>query len=473
MASVVLWALGMSIIEPLSARTKSSPDASRERDLVSAFLHESFVLYNPVYLFSAALVLAGLTLLLVDAASDDAIGGLGVGAIGELYAFCLIGGAALLARIGQRRVAVMLGLLAALYQCDLTMNAERAVFLDAAGMVGVLVWIALFHLKLRLLARALELTPSRSALWVPSGGAAVLALVPQTQYWLSPDSRTQLVAWAVFAIGAAALWTTREVHSAVGYDYRGRRAILGTWFMWGAGALLHVGYWCLELGLSATRILPALLLLGTRWAPNERWVWKTAGATVFMVAWLRPDSLPSVALMAAATFLLHALRSPVRREERSAEPETSPYRHPGDTEPAPGSRLAFELAGREPLRRMLLGALVAAHLAAWTHGAATTTTTTLWMPHVLWADLALLAACGLALHLTRHWQSATPALALAIHLAFQRTWLRVPDDAAHAGGWAVAIGFALLGTSLWTAWSRRLPPAAANPHGPQAAPEHR
>ena len=51
-------------------------------------------------------------------------GPLRVAAIAEVYAVALIGGAALLMRIGQRRPAVMLALLTALYQCSLTLHGD-------------------------------------------------------------------------------------------------------------------------------------------------------------------------------------------------------------------------------------------------------------------------------------------------------------------------------------------------------------
>jgi hypothetical protein len=75
-------------------------------------LHRWFVEYNPFYLLSAMLVLVGMTALAHAAAQA----GSGEGAIGEVYAFSLIAGAALLVRIRQRRPAVMLGLLTVVYQ---------------------------------------------------------------------------------------------------------------------------------------------------------------------------------------------------------------------------------------------------------------------------------------------------------------------------------------------------------------------
>ena len=86
-----------------------------------------FVEYNPLYLLSAALVLGGVTLVTRGLAnSASAFELVGVGAIPELYAALLIAGAALLTRAGTRRPAVLLALIAILYQGDLTLHTETS-----------------------------------------------------------------------------------------------------------------------------------------------------------------------------------------------------------------------------------------------------------------------------------------------------------------------------------------------------------
>lgn len=97
----------------MSFDAQAAPDAAA--DPFRQFLHTTFVTYNPIYLASAALVLAGLWLVSHDLATRGGLYGLGVSGIAELYAIALIGSAAILFRTGQRRVAVMLGLLAAVY----------------------------------------------------------------------------------------------------------------------------------------------------------------------------------------------------------------------------------------------------------------------------------------------------------------------------------------------------------------------
>ena len=98
-------------------------------------LHRWFVQYNPLYLLSAALVLFGTHLLYRDLlAAGYLLGQLGVPAIAEIYAWALIGGAALLTRIELRRPAVLLALLAVLFQGDLTLLIETSVYLGGPAV---------------------------------------------------------------------------------------------------------------------------------------------------------------------------------------------------------------------------------------------------------------------------------------------------------------------------------------------------
>lgn len=419
-----------------------------------SLMHRWFVEYNPTYLFSAALVLAGLTLVSCDLAEADALAGVGLTGVAEIYALALIAASALLVRVGQRRVAVMVGLLAALYQCDLIMHTETCAFLGELGFGLALAWAALFHVKLRLLARALELRPSRSALAVPSIGALGLAVLPHLLRALLPHDRGPVVALFVFGIGAAALWTHRHIESAVGYDYRGRRAITGTWLLWAGGALAHVGYWGLELGVDLRALAPALLLLATRWGGRERYVWLVATAALALSAWIDPDLFTTTAAMVTVVFVLRALRTPTQVESADAPTDSfPPYRGAADAPipdaPAPRIELVFAYATRAARVRLLSGALASAHLAAWT---ALTTSGGVWRTHVLWLDLVIVVALALAFAATRRAPPLVPIAGLATHLAIGAGWLRAPVHAAEYGVWSIGLGFMLLGVSLIASW---------------------
>jgi hypothetical protein len=429
--------------------TKANTETTKPLSL-AALMHEWFVEYNPIYLFSAALVLAGLTLVSRDLAASHVLEGFGVAAIAELYAFALIGGAAFLHRLGARRVAVMVGLLAALYQCDLTMHVETCAFLGGVGKLAAIAWVALFALKLRLLAAALSLRPSFSALAVPILGAAAIAYLPQAIRGLAPDARASLVGLVVFAVAALALWTPRTIESAFGFDYRGRRAIRGVWLMWAGGALLHVGYWALQLGVPISGLLPAFALLLVRFTSRERSVWNLVGATLLAVAVFEPAALWRAALMATVVLALRALRSPVHVDAPLETSVAPPYRgvdveHP-TTEPE--TVLAFTFADAAAMQRLLLGAATSLHLAVWT----ASTPATFWLAHLPLLDLALVVACANALWARRSWTPFAPVLAIGTHLAMQREWLTAPDDAAELGIWSITLGFVALGLALFVSW---------------------
>src|SRR5262249_30149428 len=121
----------------------------------------------------------------------------GVSAIAELYAVCLIGGAALLTRVGQRRPAVMLALITVLYQWDLTLHTERTPYL---GVWAAGAWIVLFAATLRAVGGAARIRLSRAA--EPSAflAAAGLALSPAHLHRLTPSGAGSLLAVWVFAL---------------------------------------------------------------------------------------------------------------------------------------------------------------------------------------------------------------------------------------------------------------------------------
>ena len=122
--------------------TNASPDPNA--DFWRKLLHRWLVQYNPLYLLSASLCLAGMILCSRGLAhGGSAHGELVVALIAEVYAGALIGGAALLTRIGQRRPAVMLALITALYQCDLTLHTEASACLGSVGVAASAVWAAL------------------------------------------------------------------------------------------------------------------------------------------------------------------------------------------------------------------------------------------------------------------------------------------------------------------------------------------
>jgi len=427
----------------MSNETAAPPSFTR------VLLHRWLVEYNPVYLCSAALVLFGLTLIArALAQQSDSVGSmLAVPALAELYAFALIGGAAFLVRIGHRRPAAMLGLLAVLYQGDLTMNVELAVYLEVVGKLAAAAWVLLFALKLRALAWALQLRLSRSALLVPMGAALGLALLPHLLSTMVPAARAAVVGLWLFGVGASAVWTKREVTSAVPWDVRGRRCVRAAWSMGAALALGHAGYWAVSWSFDVTPIALAVPFLATRWIRREREVWGVVGTTLLIVAVVAPWCFFVAALMACVTLALHATReqlvritvSPVAR----AEP---PYRSDHALHAEPPS-FAWEVDPRATAR-LVIGAVVSAYLAIctlrWTGGA---------LPlHWLWIDALVVLVCiGVALHRRRRLLIA-PLAPILLHSAAQRGWIAEPQGSLEWGIAATSAGFVSLLGAVWGTW---------------------
>lgn len=417
-----------------------------------ALMHRWFVQYNPTYLLSAALVLGGMWVLSREAAEQSSVlGQLGVSGLAELYAFTLIGGAAFLTRAGLRRPAVMLALIAVIYQGDVTLHLETCAYLGATGVASSVAWFALFLFKLRALAWALELRLSRSAMLVSLLGSAGLAALPHALQYLDHDAGSGAVALWIFATGMAALWTRRGVESAVGFDVRGRRAVIGTWLTWAALGLAHAGYWVYSHRLGvACLVAPLLLLVASRGVRRERVAWGLIAATAIPVAVLARPLLPVTLLMASAVLLLRVWRTP-RRTSSDAAPDV-PYRGAGHLPPPPPTWV-YASADASERARLLAGALGLAYLSAWT---AADFPAHLWM-----LDLALLVATAALTWRLRRAVIAGPLTLTALHLGLAMGWLDQPRGALEWGAALVGGGFVVLVLSLALSWRYRHAPAQA------------
>jgi hypothetical protein len=421
-------------------------------------LHRWLVEYNPLYLLSAMLVLGGVTVVSRGLAQEGSLyGQLGVAAIAEVYAWSLVGGAALLVRIGLRRPAVLLALLTALYQADLTLHTETSAFLGGVGLPASVAWVLIFVAKLYGLAWALRLRLSRSALGVATLGAAGLAAMPHLGYHLGARLTNPIVGLWVFALGAAALYTVREVRSLDPLDSWGRtvlrRTTRATWVMWAVILLLHLWFWHREFRLDLVMIVPAALLLSTRWVRGELGVWMVVAATLAFSAICLPAYLSIACLMAAATLALRAYRSPrvVVHTAENVSP-SGPYRTPGVSDQAPVDqtfRLTFERAAPAAWARLLAGSMLGLYLffatLGWSGGSLPEMTV------VLEAILALAAVVA-------HRVSRRPVVFVPVAVVYGAWALRVlpvPQTPLQWGTVTVVSGFALLALSLAFAWTSR------------------
>ena len=437
-----------------------APEARPRASATRRLLYRWFVEYNPLYLVSALLVLGGL-MMISRGQADQGTMSPEVGAIpviAEVYAAVLIAGAALLTRLGQRRPAVMLALITALYQCDLTLFTERSVYLGFAGALAALAWLVVFVVKLYALAWAMRVRLSRSAMAVAAFGALGLAVLPHGLSQGDPSRTSALIALWIFALFAAGLWTSRAVTSLVELDAWGRtvlaRVVKATWLMWATLALIHVVFWCVAYRVSPLVLLPAALLLATRWMHSEAAVWCAATGTLLFVGWRMPGSMSSVALMSASVLCLRALRRPTWIDDATDEPRsTAPYRVPRTGEP-PQRRpatLVFLRETRDAMLRLLIGSFCGVYLSAWMSG---------WsggsLPeHVILLDLLLTAAAAVVIWRAHAWIALAPLVSVVLHLAVQRRHLTAPASPAQWGGAAVGLGFGLLVASRVVSWRLR------------------
>jgi hypothetical protein len=444
-----------------------------------ALLHRWFVQYNPSYLLSAALVLAGLTLVSRGLAGEQPGWGQGVVALlAEVYAWALLGGAALLVRKGQQRPAVLLGLLAMVYQADLTLFTETCADLGLRGVAPAALWLSIFVAKLAALGKALRVRISTRALAAASFGASGLVLLPFLARFLdtrrpgSPLLSSQesgyLVGFFLFALLALVPRDPGRSAAPLGaLDAWGktvlRRASLAVWSIWGAAFAFHAWVWVVQHSVDPVRSVMAVLTFLIARQRSERRVWGAALAALAL-SLVSGQGVFGVSLWIALGLTLRAMsrgRRPGRAAPEAPEAqESSPYRA---TSAAPGEaapeveELSWVSSGER--LRLLSGALFAAYLAAWLPG---------WrggaLPHhVVSLDLVVVALSLLAAWRYSWAAGARPGLALSTvvltHGALSLDLIPRPRSFIEWGGLLLALGFVLLGGSLGvSSWlARRLP----------------
>lgn len=424
---------------------------------VASLLHRWLVEYNPLYLVSAALVLVGVVMLSSGlAGSGGPLAQIGITAIAEVYAWALIASAAILVRVGLRRPAVMLALIAAFYQCDPTAHTETSVHLGAFGVLASAAWLFLFVGKLYACAWALRIYLSRSSVAVATLGASGIAALPWLFYTFAPHVTTALVGGWIFATFAAGLWSSRRIHSVAALAawplLVARRSVRAVWIGWAAMMLVHVLFWVSEHSrvIDVTVLLPVGLLLRTRALRREISVWLWVVGTLGAIAIALPQLMAITAVLAAATLVLWGLRRPTaiealveptvglgpyRDATSSAEPEDVPALHP---------ELAFVPSPRAVLLRLLTGALGCLYLAVWTWGWIAGS----WPEHVLALDITLaVVAIAWTFALRDRLALVLPA-ATALHWILQARVVPAPASVVQWGATSVALGFASLLVSL-------------------------
>lgn len=423
-------------------------------DFWRRLFHRWFIEYNPLYLLSACCVLVGVCQL-SQGLSHSPYSAVAVSAVAELYAWALLGSAAFLMRIGLRRPAVMLTLLIAVYQCDPTLHTETCAYLGKFGALAGALWFTSFVAKVSVLAWAMRVRLSRSALVLPIFGALGVLLFPLVLWQTSSAGMSSLVAFWVFALFAFGLWGAPEITSRVSLDLWAqtvlRRTVRATWAILALLTLSHVWFWASEFELERALILPVLLLLSTRWMPRTSSVW-LAVAGALLSGLLMPAFFATIALMAAITLALRALRRPI--ESAVDEPDES------ELSDGPRARpMSFGLAAGAERMPLLVGSVSSLYLSAWTldwSGGA--------LPaHVWWLDSSLAALLLGMVWGFQAYMALLPLALSALHLGVQTGTIALPRTRAQWGLSEVGLGFALLATALLTSWQLRSGRVADDP----------
>ncbi|MBX3232138.1 MAG: hypothetical protein KIT84_19515 [Labilithrix sp.] len=421
-------------------------------DFWRRLLYRWFIQYNPLYLVSAMLVLGGTVLTSKGLATEGSLyGPLGVAAIAELYAVALIGGAALLTRIGQRRAAVMLALLTALYQCDLTLHTETCASLGTIGAFAAAGWFALFALKLFALAWATKVHLSRAAIATALVGGAALVLGPFLMDETNASQRGAIVAAVVFALGVlgpAANVTSKDTLDAWGQTVL-RRTVASVRALWGLLFALHVLFWAADRDIALQAVVPAAALLVARRVRKEGATWAIAATVSAFVALAAPGLLAVTLLLAAATLALGAFdRVPVTR--RIVGETSGPYRM-GETHTKIDWELVLVPIGPAAKARLLAGALLSLYGGVWSigwRGGA-------WPAHSVALDLfVLVVAIAIALRVRPRLSLLVPAFA-GTHALAVSGLVPTPHTMLGWGSSALALGFALLLGALATSYRLR------------------
>lgn len=246
---------------------------------MSALMHRWFVQYNPLYFASALFVLLGVVLLTRDPL-DWGHGQLALAGLIQLYEFALIGGAALLFNMpGQRRPAVILGIVAMAFSFDLTFRTEALASLGSHWISAA--WVALFAIKLALIARALRVRLPRldTAAWTVAG--LMLAVGP---HFMTAEVLMAACWLGIVLVALVFIFRPRVTMQATLDDWgrvvAGRMAAVLPLF-WTALYWLHLAAWCgiYELRMTPICFVPAVALVPFL-VRSERRTWLAAAAVL-------------------------------------------------------------------------------------------------------------------------------------------------------------------------------------------------
>lgn len=285
-----------------------------------ALLHYWFIQYNPLYFFSALCMLGGMFLLSRGLTELDWHGGqLFLTGVVQTYEIIIIAGAALLFRTeGQRRPAVILGVMEIFFLFDGTFRTEMIASLGSHGLVWAGAWIALTALKLWAMVWAFRLKISVSAFLLPLLAALGIALFPQLLEKANMDkSWLHLLAiWYGVGLVMCAKFLKPRVECRIMLDAWGlkvlRRSTMAAWGMWTGFYLFHLLIWSAMFHIPFTAAQAAPFMLGLFLLNEEVWAW-SAGAAILALSATFPGAVTPVAIIVGIFFGLKGWHDKRRR----------------------------------------------------------------------------------------------------------------------------------------------------------------
>jgi hypothetical protein len=421
-------------------------------DFWRALLYRWFVQYNPAYLMSAAFVFAGCFFWSKGVVhTADLTSTLGIPLLAEIYALALIGGAALLTRIGQRRPAVFLSLIFIVYQWDTTLHTEACAYLGSVGVWASISWMVVFVAKIFMITWALRIRIHRRMLAASVLAALGMVVAPHALPNLTSHEGGNLLAGWIF--GLISLYDGAAISSQVPLDDWGqtvlRRVTRAAWLISGALVGIHVVMWSDNYPLSFLPTILGLPLLAIPRLRTEVNVWIVIVATSTITFVVAPSSFFVIDILVSGALCLRLLAprmAALATQGSSPAGAVAPYRINDTIRNQLGNQavsLTTPTLTASERMRCWSGALFSLYLGIWAmrwgHEA----------HHVLALDVALTFVAAIAAWRTR--APATfglPLSATYIHLIVQSRLIPIPSSEASLGKVAVAFGFALLGGSL-------------------------
>jgi hypothetical protein len=251
-------------------------------------LHTWFVQYNPFYFFSASCVLFGMFLISRGLSTMDwQQGQLLLTFIMQLYEILLMAAGAFLFRVaGQKRSAVILGIIEVFFLFDCTLRTEMMSSMGSVGIVASTLWVVLVGLKLKALTWVFRLKVAGWTLLLPFLATFGIGLFPH--FLAYHEAHRTMIHLASVWYGAILLalvhYISPRVDSHILLDSWGRTVLIRTkkaaFMVWAGFYFFHMAMWMVlyDVQPSLAHAAPFFIL----WMMKGREIWAWTGGPVMM-----------------------------------------------------------------------------------------------------------------------------------------------------------------------------------------------